>query len=91
MAARRSRSALFTTSGVDHSSGTVSQTTSTARASNARTILKAADDHAAAVIVVGSRGLGGIRARLEGSTSKAVLRHATRPVLVVHEHDEEKR
>lgn len=56
----------------------------------ARTILSAADEHDAVVIVVGSRGLGGIRARLEGSTSKAVLRHASRPVLVVHE-DEHKR
>jgi nucleotide-binding universal stress UspA family protein len=57
----------------------------------ARTILKAADDHDAAVIVVGSRGLGGIRARLEGSTSRAVLRHASRPVLVVHEAEQDKR
>jgi nucleotide-binding universal stress UspA family protein len=39
--------------------------------------------------VVGSRGLGGIRARLEGSTSKALLRHASSPVLVVHESEDE--
>src|SRR4051812_42392806 len=38
----------------------------------------------AAAIVVGSRGLKGLRARLEGSTSNAVLRDAPCPVLVVH-------
>lgn len=54
----------------------------------ARTILTVADKHQAAAIVVGSRGLSGIRARLEGSTSKALLKHAPCPVLVVHEADE---
>lgn len=38
-----------------------------------------------AAIVVGSRGLTGLRARLEGSTSNAVLRHASCPVIVVHD------
>jgi nucleotide-binding universal stress UspA family protein len=38
-----------------------------------------------AAIVVGSRGLTGLRARLEGSTSNAVLKHAPCPVVVVHE------
>jgi nucleotide-binding universal stress UspA family protein len=38
-----------------------------------------------AAIVVGSRGLTGLRARLEGSTSKAVLKHASCPVVVVHD------
>jgi nucleotide-binding universal stress UspA family protein len=36
-------------------------------------------------IVVGSRGLSGLRARLEGSTSSAVLKDAPCPVVVVHE------
>jgi nucleotide-binding universal stress UspA family protein len=39
----------------------------------------------AAAIVVGSRGLKGLRARLEGSTSNAVLKSAPCPVLVVHD------
>ena len=38
-----------------------------------------------AAIVVGSRGLTGLRARLEGSTSNAVLKHASCPVVVVHD------
>ena len=38
-----------------------------------------------AAIVVGSRGLKGLRARLEGSTSNAVLKHAPCPVVVVHD------
>jgi nucleotide-binding universal stress UspA family protein len=38
-----------------------------------------------AAIVVGSRGLKGLRARLEGSTSNAVPRHAPCPVVVVHD------
>ena len=38
----------------------------------------------AAAIVIGSRGLSGLRVRMEGSTSKAVLKHAPCPVLVVH-------
>ena len=38
-----------------------------------------------AAIVVGSRGLRGLRARLEGSTSKAVLKDAPCPVVVVHD------
>jgi nucleotide-binding universal stress UspA family protein len=53
----------------------------------ARTILTLADKHQAAAIVVGSRGLSGIRARLEGSTSKTLLKHAPCPVVVVHEEE----
>jgi nucleotide-binding universal stress UspA family protein len=55
----------------------------------ARTILNVARDRHAAAIVVGSRGLGGLRARLEGSTSKGVLKSAHCPVMVVHEADDE--
>jgi nucleotide-binding universal stress UspA family protein len=38
-----------------------------------------------AAIVVGSRGLSGLRARLEGSTSNAVAKHSTCPVVLVHD------
>lgn len=55
------------------------------QADAARTILNVARDHQAVAIVVGSRGLSGLRARLEGSTSKGVLKRANCPVMVVHD------
>lgn len=54
----------------------------------AATILSIADDRGATAIVSGSRGLSGLRARLEGSTSKSLLKHASCPVIIVHEADE---
>jgi nucleotide-binding universal stress UspA family protein len=48
------------------------------------TLIDLAREQGAAAIVVGSRGLSGFRARLEGSTSKGLLTHAPCPVLVVH-------
>ena len=48
-------------------------------------IIDVARKRAVAAIVVGSRGLKGLRARLEGSTSNAVVKHAPCPVLVVHD------
>jgi nucleotide-binding universal stress UspA family protein len=54
----------------------------------AHTLVNLAHQHQAAAIVIGSRGLTGIRARLEGSTSKGVLKRAHCPVLVVHEEEE---
>ena len=51
----------------------------------ADTIVGLAQKRGVAAIVVGSRGLKGLRARLEGSTSNAVLRHAPCPVVVVHD------
>jgi nucleotide-binding universal stress UspA family protein len=51
----------------------------------ADTIVGLARERGVAAIVVGSRGLKGLRARLEGSTSNAVLRHAPCPVVVVHD------
>ena len=48
-------------------------------------IVELARERGVAAIVIGSRGLTGLRARLEGSTSSAVLRQAPCPVLVVHD------
>ena len=48
-------------------------------------IVELAQKRDAAAIVVGSRGLKGLRARLEGSTSNAVLKAASCPVVVVHD------
>jgi nucleotide-binding universal stress UspA family protein len=54
----------------------------------ARTIVDVAREHNASTIVVGSRGLSGLRARFEGSTSKGVVKHAHCPVVVVHATEE---
>jgi nucleotide-binding universal stress UspA family protein len=51
----------------------------------AEAILELARQRRAAAIIIGSRGLSGLRARLEGSTSNAVLKHAACPVVVVHD------
>ena len=48
-------------------------------------ILRLADDVGADLIVVGSRGLGGLKSMIVGSTSREVLAHADRPVLVVRQ------
>ena len=48
-----------------------------------RTIVETADRHDSAAIVMGSRGLAGVRSMLLGSISSAVLHHADRPTLVV--------
>jgi nucleotide-binding universal stress UspA family protein len=46
-------------------------------------ILEAAEELDADVIVVGTRGLGGVKSYLLGSISHSVLQHADRAVLVV--------
>jgi nucleotide-binding universal stress UspA family protein len=51
----------------------------------AETLVDVARERDAQAIVVGSRGLSGLKARLAGSTSKHVLQHADRPVLVIHD------
>ena len=46
-------------------------------------IVRVAEEIGAGLIVMGSRGLGGMRRALMGSVSDSVLRHAHCPVLVV--------
>jgi nucleotide-binding universal stress UspA family protein len=49
----------------------------------AGTLIAIAEERDASAIVVGSRGLGGIKARVLGSTSRKLLQDTHRPVLVV--------
>jgi nucleotide-binding universal stress UspA family protein len=49
------------------------------------TIVDVADRYDAAAIVMGSRGLSGVRSMLLGSVSSAVLHHADRPMLVIRQ------
>ena len=49
----------------------------------AGTLIAIAEERDARAIVVGSRGLGGIKARVLGSTSRRLLHDTHRPVLVV--------
>jgi nucleotide-binding universal stress UspA family protein len=49
-------------------------------------IVDLADEVNAAVIVIGSRGLRGVRERLKRSVSHQVAEHSRRPVLIVTPH-----
>jgi len=57
--------------------------TSVRGATIADTILAKADEVEAKAIVLGTRGLTGVKSLLLGSVSHAVLQHADRPVMVV--------
>ena len=50
-----------------------------------KTIVEIADRHDAATIVMGSRGLTGLRPMLLGSVSSAILHHADRPTLIIRQ------
>jgi nucleotide-binding universal stress UspA family protein len=54
----------------------------------AQEIVGLAEDMGAGMIVVGSRGLGGIRRALVGSVSDSVVRHAHCPIMVVRKEKE---
>jgi nucleotide-binding universal stress UspA family protein len=49
----------------------------------AETVAATAEQRDAAAVVVGSRGLGGVKSKLLGSTSRRLLHDSRRPVLVV--------
>jgi nucleotide-binding universal stress UspA family protein len=55
----------------------------------AQQIVKVAEDIGTGLIVMGSRGLGGVRRALMGSVSDSVVRHAHCPVLVVRPEKEQ--
>jgi nucleotide-binding universal stress UspA family protein len=52
-------------------------------------IVALAEELGAGLIVMGSRGLGGVRRALMGSVSDSVVRHAHCPVLVVRQEKEQ--
>jgi nucleotide-binding universal stress UspA family protein len=51
-------------------------------------VVDVANEIGAAVIVIGSRGLNGLREIVEGSLSHEVAQHAGRPVLIVPPRDD---
>ena len=53
----------------------------------AETVDAVANQREAAAVVVGSRGLGGVKSRLMGSTSRRLLHDSHRPVLVMRADD----
>jgi nucleotide-binding universal stress UspA family protein len=54
-----------------------------------RAIVELADELEVGLIVMGSRGLGGVRRALMGSVSDSVVKHAHCPVMVVRRADRE--
>ena len=50
-----------------------------------REVVHLSEDMGAGLIIMGSRGLGGVRRALMGSVSDSVVRHAHCPVMIVRE------
>ena len=72
---------------IEATGGTVNQAHARLGRTDEETITLA-DELGAGLIVVGSRGLGGLRRALMGSVSDSVVRHAHCPVLVVRKEEE---
>jgi nucleotide-binding universal stress UspA family protein len=68
---------------IARSSGLDAEARSSLAAPTWQGIVDIADELDAAVIVIGSRGLNGLREALDGSVSHQVAEHAGRPVLIV--------
>ena len=51
----------------------------------ADTLIDIAREQGAAVVVVGSRGISGLRSRLLGSVARKLIEHCDRPVLVIRD------
>ena len=68
---------------IEEAGGTVAQAHLRIGERRDQAIVHLADELGAGLIVMGSRGLGGIRRALMGSVSDSVVRHAHCPVLIV--------
>ena len=73
---------------VDEVGGTVQETHVRVGERRSDEIVKVAEEVRAGLIVMGSRGLGGVRRTLMGSVSDAVVRHAHCPVLIVRRRED---
>ena len=71
---------------IDEGGGTV-QEAHLRRGKKDEEIVRVAEEIGAGLIVMGSRGLGGVRRALMGSVSDSVMRHAHCPVLVVRKEE----
>jgi|SRR5215207_2996546 len=70
---------------IEQTGGTIPQEVHLLRGRPDREIVHLADEIGAGLIVMGSRGQGGVRRALMGSVSDSVVRHAHCPVLIVRE------
>ncbi len=70
---------------IEQSGGTIPQEVHLLRGHPDREIVHLADEIGAGLIVMGSRGRGGVRRALMGSVSDSVVRHAHCPVLIIRE------
>ena len=68
---------------VENAGGKVAKAHLTSGRRKDQAIVGLADEISAGLIVMGSRGLGGLRRALMGSVSDSVVRHAHCPVMVV--------
>lgn len=68
---------------VEEAGGTVAKAHLSMGGRRDQAIVQLADEIGAGLIVMGSRGLGGIRRALMGSVSDSVVRHAHCPVMIV--------
>ena len=70
---------------IEQSGGTIPQEVHLLRGHPDREIVHLAEEMGAGLIVIGSRGQGGVRRALMGSVSDSVVRQAHCPVLIVRE------